>query len=253
MPTPTPASDVVLPGFDAIFMGLWRGLDVALAAAGGKGSATGGEWVGGAAASLHTQAVSALALPDGGSSTVCSVSKDGTLKIISLADNRPRRSLCPSPSSRMALSACAVVPTAGAIAIGSWDNTICFYSVEYSRVLQSIDAHDDSVACIAVGGSHLLSGSWDSSVKLWQLDSENGDIEPVAEFHELETDVRCVAIDAAADAEAGSATMAAAGCADGTVAIFDIEGEYMVASATVSSAAVCAVASLASKARRPRE
>ena len=134
------------------------------------------------------------------------------------------------------------MPTAGAIVIGSWDNTVCFYSIEYSRVLQSIDAHDDSVACIAVGGGHLLSGSWDSSVKLWQLDSDNGDIEPIAEFHELETDVRCVAIDAAVDAEVGSATMAAAGCADGTVAIFDIEGEYMIASATVSSAAMCAVA-----------
>jgi hypothetical protein len=43
------------------------------------------------------------------------------------------------------------------------------YSVEYGRCLGCWDAHDDAVACMQLAGGALLTGSWDSSVRVWTL------------------------------------------------------------------------------------
>ena len=40
------------------------------------------------------------------------------------------------------------------------------YSVDYGRVSETIAAHDDAVSCLCLRGDNLLSGSWDSTVKV---------------------------------------------------------------------------------------
>ncbi len=49
------------------------------------------------------------------------------------------------------------------------------YSVEYGRLLGSLEAHDDAVSCLHLLGnpsapSQLVTGSWDCTVKLWRLE-----------------------------------------------------------------------------------
>ena len=41
------------------------------------------------------------------------------------------------------------------------------YSVDYGRVSETIAAHDDAVSCLCLRGENLLSGSWDSTVKVY--------------------------------------------------------------------------------------
>jgi len=75
------------------------------------------------------------------------------------------------------------------------------YSLEFGRVLDTIVAHEDAVSAVCVRGDHMLSCSWDSSIKLWK-NGVGGKYKqpPVAEFlehdgevcpHILTTCVRC--------------------------------------------------------------
>lgn len=35
--------------------------------------------------------------------------------------------------------------------------------------MSTIQAHDDAVSCLSIRDHRLLTGSWDATVKLWQL------------------------------------------------------------------------------------
>lgn len=71
--------------------------------------------------------------------------------------------------SKLALSS-VIVASHTDLLIGSWDNSLCRYSVSTGRVLFRIDnAHDDAVSQISTLNEGLFaSSSWDSSVKVWQ-------------------------------------------------------------------------------------
>jgi hypothetical protein len=49
------------------------------------------------------------------------------------------------PASDLALSSCSVSSTGQSVIIGSWDNHIYHYSIDYGRTLQKLHAHDDAV------------------------------------------------------------------------------------------------------------
>lgn len=95
--------------------------------------------------------------------SIVSVSKDHTLRLFSLTSQQQTRS---TVLSSMALSSCLVMPNEDTVLVGSWDNSIYFYSVEYADVLHSIPAHDSSVTCLAWSSNLLVTGSWDTSVKV---------------------------------------------------------------------------------------
>ncbi len=71
-----------------------------------------------------------------------------------------------------------------------------------------------------------MSGSWDSTVKIWSLKSANGMLSPhpVAEFFDHEHSVMSVAI------EENDGYFAAAGAEDGTVIIWDTRLASVIAS-----------------------
>ena len=71
------------------------------------------------------------------------------------------------PVGELALSSCACTDDGRAVAVGSWDNCIYFYSIECGMPRDGgVAAHDDAVSSLSLRGDKMLSGSWDSTVKV---------------------------------------------------------------------------------------
>ena len=68
--------------------------------------------------------------------------------------------------SELALSACALSSDGKSIIIGSWDNNVYVYSIEYGRVLDTLAGHDDAVSSLQLKGTTLVTCSWDSTIKV---------------------------------------------------------------------------------------
>ncbi|XP_075992601.1 protein FAN-like [Anticarsia gemmatalis] len=111
---------------------------------------------------LHKEAVT-CAIRHG--DRVISVGKDGTLKVYDTVQRKQIRSVILSSTP---LSSCVMVDE-NTVAIGSWDNEIYLYDVEYGRVVESFRAHDDSVSCLLWLDKErlLISGGWDGVVRVW--------------------------------------------------------------------------------------
>ena len=56
----------------------------------------------------------------------------------------------------------------------SQDNNLCAYSIEYGRTSDYLEAHSDAISCMDWRSGVLATGSWDSTVKLWQCSEVNG-------------------------------------------------------------------------------
>ena len=136
--------------------------------------------------SLSISSVTSVCLsPEG--DTLYSVSQDSSLKIYSLAERKQVRLLdfalaCLLGAtyellylcfqvrsinvSELALSACALSSDGKSIIIGSWDNNVYVYSIEYGRVLDTLAGHDDAVSSLQLKGTTLVTCSWDSTIKV---------------------------------------------------------------------------------------
>ena len=145
-------------------------------------------------------------------STVFTVGKDCALKIFSMEEKRQLRSL---NLSELALSCVRISRDAKVALIGSWDNNIYTYSVEYGRAVDSLTAHDDAVASIDLSEQHLISGSWDSTVKLWQRRPTGIHKVPMIDFVDNETEVKTVCLSA-------DGLLGASGAMDGSIHVFDV-------------------------------
>lgn len=56
------------------------------------------------------------------------------------------------------------------ITIGSWDNALWLYSVGRGRVVDSKPGqHEAAISCLCESEGRLVSGSWDSTIRLWSL------------------------------------------------------------------------------------
>jgi len=124
----------------------------------------------------------------------------------------------------LALSACQLAPEEKNIIIGSWDNNIYIYSVDYGRVSETLAAHDDAVSCLCLRNENLISGSWDSTVKLWKIRPSGVNKVPAAEFTDSETEIRCVDIDP-------SGNIAVYGSDDGSLSFSDLRSHTHIRTA----------------------
>lgn len=111
---------------------------------------------------LHKEAVT-CAIRHG--NRIISVGKDSTLKVYDTVLKKQIRSVILSSTP---LSSCVMVDD-NTVAVGSWDNEIYLYDVEYGRVVESFRAHDDSVSCLLWLEKErlLISGGWDGVVRVW--------------------------------------------------------------------------------------
>lgn len=165
----------------------------------------------------HRQGVTSLALSNDGE-TLYSVSQDSSLKIYSLGEGKQLRS---NNISQLALSSCVLSRDQKYVAIGSWDNNIYLYSNDYGRVVTTVQAHDDTVSCLALRDQLLVSGSWDTSFKVWQLTPSGMSQDPMIELSCLDSAVRAVHLDM-------DSHLALCGSDDGMLAVADVRSGSVV-------------------------
>ncbi|ERL95389.1 hypothetical protein D910_12653 [Dendroctonus ponderosae] len=98
---------------------------------------------------------------------ITSVGYDSKLKVFSLTQNKQIRSAI---IGNMPLSSCVQLPDSNVLVIGSWDNQMLLYDMDYGRIWRDVMAHEDSITCISYGIklNLLLTGSGDCSVKIWR-------------------------------------------------------------------------------------
>jgi len=113
------------------------------------------------------------------------------------------------------------------IIVGSWDDNIYLYSIDYGRILDTLNGHDDAVSNLKLCGDILVTSSWDSSVKVWKITNNSINKTPIAEFLDHDTEVKSVDIDR-------TATLIASGGTDGSIIIYDLKS---TSSDTYSSSA----------------
>ncbi|XP_078680116.1 protein FAN-like [Branchiostoma floridae x Branchiostoma belcheri] len=182
---------------------------------------------------LHKDTVTSVQLAPSGK-IIFSVSQDSLMKMYSLEEQRQQRSIS---ISNMALSSCQVMADSKTLIIGSWDNNVYIYSVEYGHILDTVLAHDDAVSCIQYQDGLLVSASWDSTVKLWECKIGGGakkqQLQLLAEL-DHDSGVVCACVDA-------ENTRVASGTEDGTLYIWSVESQYVLSRHTLHTGSIHAI------------
>jgi len=150
---------------------------------------------------------------------------DSSLRVYDLKQGLQRRS---TTICDLAISACKLTEKGQGdhAVIGSWDNCLYFYSVTYGTVLASVTAHDDAVSCVALRGSRVLSGSWDATVKLWDVRESGLSNRPLIEFLDHDSEVKEVDL---SPASLGG-NIAVSGTDDGIIFVWDTRSKTQIAS-----------------------
>jgi len=169
---------------------------------------------------MHNKGVTDLCLSLSGD-RIFSVSQDSSLKIYSLKDNRQVRSM---KISRLSLSSCGLSESENHVFISSWDNNIYTYSIDSGRIIDTLEAHDSAVSCMRVQKNILVSGSWDSTVKVWNIRSSNIEKLPISIFEDRESQVTCLDINCRDE----NVNIIAYGYEDGVICIGDLRSNSKI-------------------------
>ncbi|CAG0919985.1 unnamed protein product [Notodromas monacha] len=131
-------------------------------------------WVALEAVSAHALHKFDVTSVSGAGNIVCSTSLDSQLKVFDWKENCQLRS---ASIGVVPLAKCQTLPDGNSVVIGSWDKHVHVYDVELCRVTGSCMVHEDAVSWLEWDEDLLVTGSWDSSVRLWvmpALDSIDG-------------------------------------------------------------------------------
>ncbi|XP_033226844.1 protein FAN-like isoform X2 [Belonocnema kinseyi] len=126
------------------------------------------------------------------SNNFVSVGHDGNLKFYSINCRKLTRSVV---ISSLPLSSCIsyqISSQCNVIVVGSWDNNLIFYDVEFGKVIDSILGHEDAISCLAFSAINnvIISGSWDCTAKVWRTYTSGSKIKP-AEYLVAQLDHDC--------------------------------------------------------------
>ncbi|KAI3601293.1 small nucleolar ribonucleoprotein complex subunit [Moniliophthora roreri] len=161
----------------------------------------------------HTAPISAVTFAKQGS-VLFTASLDGTVRAFDLMRYRNFRTFTsPSP---VQFSSLAVDPSGEVIAAGSADSfEIFMWSVQTGKLLDILSGHEGPVSGLAFspsGANQLASGSWDRTVRLWNVFNRSRIVEPFS----LNSDVLAIAF-------RPDGKEVAASTLDGQIMFFDIQ------------------------------
>ncbi|KAK9870435.1 hypothetical protein WA026_008004 [Henosepilachna vigintioctopunctata] len=144
----------------------------------------------------HKNIVSSIFISDDQKSIV-SVGHDSKVKVFSIEYRRQIRS---ANIGNMPLSSCIQLPNVNVLVIGSWDNQIVLYDLDYGKVTESVFAHEDAITCMSWGSKSnlLVSGSGDCTVKIWKGLNTDGIIKPIQCLYKQidhNSQVNCIVFD----------------------------------------------------------
>ncbi|EFW22660.1 hypothetical protein D8B26_006252 [Coccidioides posadasii str. Silveira] len=137
----------------------------------------------------HTAAVTACEFTKRGN-VLFTASLDGSVRAWDLIRYRNFRTF--TAPSRQQFSSLAVDPSGEVVCAGSLDSfDIHVWSVQTGQLLDRLAGHEGPVSSLsfAADGSHLVSGSWDRTVRLWNIFARSQTSEPL----QLQSDLLCVA------------------------------------------------------------
>ncbi|KAE8150192.1 WD40-repeat-containing domain protein, partial [Aspergillus avenaceus] len=137
----------------------------------------------------HTSGVTACQFAKKGSVLFTS-SLDGSIRAWDLIRYRNFRTF--TAPSRLSFSSLAVDPSGEVVCAGSPDSfDIHVWSVQTGQLLDQLTGHEGPVSALsfAADGNHLVSGSWDRTVRVWSIFGRSQTSEPL----QLVSDVLSVA------------------------------------------------------------
>lgn len=137
----------------------------------------------------HTSAVTACQFAKRGSVLFTS-SLDGSVRAWDLIRYRNFRTF--TAPSRLSFSSLAVDPSGEIVCAGSHDSfDVHIWSVQTGQLLDQLAGHEGPISSLsfAADGSHVVSGSWDRTVRIWSVFGRSQTSEPC----QLQSDVLSVA------------------------------------------------------------
>jgi factor associated with neutral sphingomyelinase activation len=167
------------------------------------------------ACKLHTGEVTSTLLAKD-DAFIATTSKDRSLKFSTTKDVTPFRDV-PGESP---LSCCDISPLDSVVLVGSWDNHVYMHSTATGLVLDRVLAHADGISAIRVLQDRFITGSWDSTIKLWRYTSRYIVAKPIRTFMDCEESVLC--LDVSRDGR-----FAAAGTRNGAVYLLDLSAAVL--------------------------
>lgn len=137
----------------------------------------------------HTGGVTACEFAKKGN-VLYTASLDGSIRVWDLIRYRNFRTF--TAPSRLSFSSLAVDPSGEVVCAGSHDSfDIHVWSVQTGQLLDQLTGHEGPVSTLsfAADGNHLVSGSWDHTVRIWSIFGRSQTSEPL----QLMSDVLSVA------------------------------------------------------------
>ncbi|XP_012243808.1 protein FAN [Bombus impatiens] len=156
---------------------------------------------------------------------IISVGQDGMLKLYSIKNKKLTRNVS---LSSLSLSSCVSYYTSShrnILVAGSWDNSLIFYDIEFGRVIDILQGHEDAVSCLALSDSRkiIISGSWDCTAKVWKSYSSGTKIKPaeclIAQL-DHDSKVTCINI-------SGDETLLVSGTEDGEIFLWNMDTYHL--------------------------
>lgn len=165
----------------------------------------------------HTSGVTACEFAKKGNVLYTS-SLDGSVRAWDLVRYRNFRTF--TAPSRLSFSSLAVDPSGEVVCAGSPDSfDIHVWSVQTGQLLDQLAGHEGPVSALSFSadGSHLVSGSWDHTVRIWSIFGRSQTSEPL----QLMSDVLSVAF-------RPDGTQVAASTLDGQLSFWSVEDAVQV-------------------------
>eukprot|EP00037_Helgoeca_nana_P008461 m.75409 g.75409 ORF g.75409 m.75409 type:complete len:965 (+) comp18956_c0_seq1:4339-7233(+) len=178
---------------------------------------------------LHRDAIQDATLSSDGR-TLYTVSQDCNLKLFNLDSLQQSHA---APIGDMSLACCHPLDDGVTVMVGSWDNNVYWYNIEFGRVMATLDAHDDAVCRVAVYGDRLITASWDSTVKIWDYKAAASELSSavckrrtddcvLAELDGVDSEVKCM------DVHVDRELLVVGGSHEGRVVIWSLAGSFDV-------------------------